>query len=49
MIELGSEYLVLDIYNFNFLKKDIPMWNKLKAKNNHKVKIQVFRSRYNVQ
>ena len=32
MIELGSEYLVLDIYVFNFLKKDIPMWNKMKVR-----------------
>ena len=32
MIELGSEYLVLDIYVFNFFKKDIPMWNKMKVK-----------------
>ena len=31
MIELGSEYLVLDIFVFNFFKKDIPMWNKMKV------------------
>ena len=32
MTELASEYLVLNIYVFNFFKKDIPVWNKMKVK-----------------
>ena len=31
MTEFASEYLVLGIYVFNFFKKDIPVWNKMKV------------------